>query len=81
MLARHHDTRWLAASAAHFVLMSIYLAIVYRMSGNRARLSLLFPLAGGVLLGVFAFALRTCRTGRIKWRDTDFAVPASAHRR
>jgi len=81
MLVRDRDIRWLAASAIHLVLMSSYLAIVYRMSGNRARLSLLFPLGGSVLLGVFAFALRTCRTGRIKWRDTHFAVPASAHRR
>jgi cellulose synthase/poly-beta-1,6-N-acetylglucosamine synthase-like glycosyltransferase len=79
--ARSSDPSWLITSATHLALMTAYFAIVYRMSGNRARNAILFPLAGGILLGVFAFALRTCRTGKVKWRDTHFAAPVSAHRR
>jgi cellulose synthase/poly-beta-1,6-N-acetylglucosamine synthase-like glycosyltransferase len=65
---------WLIASLAHLTLMSAYLAIVYRMSGTRARGALLFPLGGAVMLGIFAFAIRTCYTGRVKWRGTHFSA-------
>ena len=64
----------LIASLAHFTLVTAYLAIVYRMSGTRARGALLFPLGGAVMLSIFAFAIRTCYTGRVKWRGTHFSA-------
>jgi cellulose synthase/poly-beta-1,6-N-acetylglucosamine synthase-like glycosyltransferase len=68
------DHVWLTASAVHLALMSGYLAMVYHWSGNRARYSLLIPLSGGLMLAILAFSLRKCQTGRITWRDTEFAV-------
>jgi chlorobactene glucosyltransferase len=74
------DWRWLGASALHLLLMSGYLALIYRWSGNRARCAWLFPLGGAVLLGILVFALRTCRTGQVKWRDSHFQIPVHAGR-
>lgn len=75
---RWNDPGWLIVSVLHLLLMTVYLALIYRWSGNRARYALLFPLGGGVLLGILAFALRTCRTGRVMWRETQFQIPAHA---
>jgi glycosyltransferase involved in cell wall biosynthesis len=72
---------WLIASLAHLTLMMVYLAIVYRMSGTRARGALLLPLGGAVMLAIFAFAIRTCYTGKVKWRGTTFAAPVAVHSR
>ena len=69
---------WLVASAAHGLLMTAYLALIYHWSGNRARFAWLFPISGSVLLAILAFALRTCRTGRVKWRETHFQIPVHA---
>ncbi len=74
------DTRWLMASGSHLLLMTGYLALIYHWSGNRARYAWLFPIGGGVLLAMLAFALRTCRTGSVKWRGTHFQVPVHAGR-
>ena len=72
------DFDWLIASGAHALLMTGYLALIYHWSGNRARFAWLFPLSGGVLLAILAFALRTCRTGRVNWRETHFQIPVHA---
>ena len=80
VIAREFD--WLIASGGHALLMTAYLALIYRGSGNRARFALLFPLGGSILLAILAFALRTCRTGRVNWRETHFQIPVhSADRR
>jgi cellulose synthase/poly-beta-1,6-N-acetylglucosamine synthase-like glycosyltransferase len=69
---------WLIASLAHLLIMTFYLAVIYIGSGNHARYAWLFPLGGGALLAMLAFALRTCRTGRVLWRDTHFQMPVHA---
>ena len=71
----HREYDWLVASGAHGLLMTAYLALIYHWSGNRARFAWLFPIGGSVLLAILAFALRTCRTGRVNWRDTHFQIP------
>jgi cellulose synthase/poly-beta-1,6-N-acetylglucosamine synthase-like glycosyltransferase len=63
---------WLWGSFAHLVVMTCVLAGLYGDSGNPRRNALLFPLGGGVLLAIFAFALKWCATGRIEWRGTTF---------
>ncbi len=68
------DHRWLLAASSHFVLMTAYLMLVYRFSRNPRWNALLFPLAAGVMLTIFVYALRMCRTGRVTWRDTQYAA-------
>lgn len=79
--ASHREYDWLVASGAHGLLMTAYLALIYHWSGNRARFAWLFPLGGSVLLAILAFALRTCRTGRVNWRETHFQIPVHAGHR
>jgi glycosyltransferase involved in cell wall biosynthesis len=67
---------WLASSLAHLALLTVYLSVVYRGSGNRARMSLLFPAAAVVLLRVLGFTLKLCRTGRVNWRGSEFHAGA-----
>jgi cellulose synthase/poly-beta-1,6-N-acetylglucosamine synthase-like glycosyltransferase len=66
---------WLAAAVAHFVLMSLYLTIAYRWSGVAIRYGLLVPISSSIMLAILAYSLRKCQTGRITWRDTDYAAP------
>ncbi len=75
------DLGWLLASGAHLLVMTGYLALVYHWSGNRAREAWLFPLGGPILFAILAFALRTCKTGRVKWRETHFQIPVHAAER
>jgi hypothetical protein len=71
------DTRWLALAGVHLLLITIVLAAVYRMSGNRARFALAFPVAAGVLVALYAYAVRACFTGRIAWRGTSYSAGSS----
>jgi hypothetical protein len=70
------EYRWLAASMAHLVVMTLYLAIIYRGSGNRARFAWLFPAAAGIMISILTFALKLCRSGRVIWRGTQFTAGA-----
>ena len=73
--AKWNEFDWLIASAAHALVMMGYLGLIYHWSGNRARDALLFPISGSILFAILAFALRTCRTGRVNWRETHFQIP------
>ena len=70
--------RWLIASLAHLVSMTLVLAGVYADSGNPRRNALLFPIGGSILVALFAFAMRWCATGKIEWRGTTFDQRASS---
>lgn len=70
--ATHQRYAWLAASITHYVLLTLFLMIVYRWSGNRIRYALLAPLSAAIMLAIFIFSLNKCRTGRISWRGTEF---------
>jgi cellulose synthase/poly-beta-1,6-N-acetylglucosamine synthase-like glycosyltransferase len=63
---------WLIASATHFVLMTSYLMLIYRWSGNQIRYALLAPAAGAMMIAIFIFSLRKCRSGQFVWRGTEF---------
>jgi cellulose synthase/poly-beta-1,6-N-acetylglucosamine synthase-like glycosyltransferase len=63
---------WLAPAIAHLLLMSGYLALIYRKAGQPRRYALLFPVGCGLLLALLCYALRMCRTGRVVWRDTQY---------
>lgn len=70
--ASHNGRPWLIASLAHLLLMTLTLAGIYADSRNPRRSALLFPVGGGILLIILAFAIRWCITGRIEWRGTVF---------
>jgi cellulose synthase/poly-beta-1,6-N-acetylglucosamine synthase-like glycosyltransferase len=70
--------RWIATSAMHAVIVTIVLGVIYRKSGNPARCALAFPLAGPMLLAIYAFAIRACYTGTIAWRGTNYTAPTTA---
>jgi cellulose synthase/poly-beta-1,6-N-acetylglucosamine synthase-like glycosyltransferase len=72
----HGEYLWLTISLLHFLLMTGYLMRVYRWSGNLMRSALLLPVSAGLMLAIFVYALRKCQTGRILWRDTEFAAAA-----
>ncbi len=74
ILAIHHDPKWIIAGAAHLAILTIVLTVIYRLSGNSRRYSLAFPIGGGVLLALYAFAVRACRTGKIAWRGTSYSA-------
>src|SRR5262249_24280513 len=68
------DARWLGLAGIHLLRIMIVLSAVYRMSGNRARFALAFPLTAGVLLALYAYAVRACFTGKIAWRGTSYSA-------
>lgn len=78
VFAIHHDAKWLIAGAAQLAILTTVLSVVYRMSGNPRRYAMAFPIGGGVLLALYAFAVRACRTGRIAWRGTSYDATTSA---
>jgi cellulose synthase/poly-beta-1,6-N-acetylglucosamine synthase-like glycosyltransferase len=76
----YHDPGWIIAAAVHVVVMTGVIATFYHWSGNGKRYALLFPLAGPILISLFAYALKMCWTGRVAWRGTSYtyhATPAS----
>jgi cellulose synthase/poly-beta-1,6-N-acetylglucosamine synthase-like glycosyltransferase len=75
---RADDWSWLSLAAFHVVLMTAVLATIYQLSGNARRLALAFPVGGAVMLGIYAYAVRACRTGRIAWRGTHYTAAAGS---
>jgi chlorobactene glucosyltransferase len=70
------EHRWLIASLTHFGVMTTMLALIYRWSRNPARFAALIPFSGSILLAIFTFSLRLCRTGKVQWRNTTYDVRA-----
>jgi hypothetical protein len=58
--------------------MALYLLRVYQKSGNARWYAMLWPIGAGMLIAIFAYALRTCRTGRYNWRNTLIQTTPSA---
>jgi cellulose synthase/poly-beta-1,6-N-acetylglucosamine synthase-like glycosyltransferase len=76
--ASFHQWSWLSAAAVHWLLATLFLVTIYRGSGNRARLALLFPVSASVVLAMMGYALRLCRTGRMSWRGTEIRAVTTA---
>jgi glycosyltransferase involved in cell wall biosynthesis len=64
---------WLITAGAHLAVMTFLLATLYAWSGNPRRNALLFPIAGSMLLGIFARALKMCVTKKVEWRGTAYS--------
>jgi cellulose synthase/poly-beta-1,6-N-acetylglucosamine synthase-like glycosyltransferase len=69
----NHDRRWLVAGIAHLALTAILIATIYAWSGNRARYALLYPLAAPMMAAIYVHAIRSCFTGKIDWRGTNYS--------
>jgi hypothetical protein len=68
------EPEWFWLTFVHIGLMSFCLALIYYWGGSHRRYAALAPIAGGIMLGILAYALRKCQTGQITWRDTVFAA-------
>jgi cellulose synthase/poly-beta-1,6-N-acetylglucosamine synthase-like glycosyltransferase len=60
------------AAGLHLALLLCTVALIYHIADNPKFWALLFPIAGPMMLAIYAFALRACRTGRIAWRGTAY---------
>ncbi len=69
---------WLVAGGIHLGLLTVVVSILYRWSGNPGRNALLFPIAGPMLLGIFARALQMCVTKKVEWRGTAYSHTMAA---
>ena len=68
------DWRWIAAAGAHFALMTLFLAYIYRAARCRALDSLLVPVSFPVMIGLLIEGLRRCRDKRFEWRGTAVTI-------
>lgn len=64
---------WLIAAVTHLSMMTYFVGQMYFYSGNRRRNALLFPVAGMLLMLIFAKALKMCITKKVEWRGTAYS--------
>ena len=64
---------WLIVSGIHLGILTFHVSTLYAWSGNPRRNALLFPVGAGMLLGIFARALRMCVTKKVEWRGTAYS--------
>jgi hypothetical protein len=69
---------WLGASVNHLCMLTYLVSTLYAWSGNPRRNALLFPVAGSMLLGIFARALKMCVTKKVEWRGTAYSHTMAA---
>jgi cellulose synthase/poly-beta-1,6-N-acetylglucosamine synthase-like glycosyltransferase len=60
------------AAAIHLALLVATLSLIYHIAANPKFYALLFPIAGPMMLAIYAYALRACQTGKIAWRGTAY---------
>jgi chlorobactene glucosyltransferase len=71
------DQRLMALAGLHGLMMTGVIATFYHWSGNRKRYALLFSVAAPVLLSLYGYALKMCRTGHVAWRGTSYTYNAT----
>jgi glycosyltransferase involved in cell wall biosynthesis len=64
---------WLGMAMNHLSMLTFVVSTLYAWSGNPRRNALLFPIAGSMLLGIFARALKMCVTKKVEWRGTAYS--------
>ena len=65
---------WLWLSSLHLVLMVLVNAPLYRLTNNRRRYLLLYPVAFVVLAAILFRAIWLCITHRVNWRGTQYGA-------
>jgi hypothetical protein len=76
--ARDGDWRWLVASGTHFLLMSGFLAWVYRAARCRPLDALLAFVSLPFTIAMLSEGMRRCRDRRFEWRGTHVAIRDNA---
>ncbi|MBV8781535.1 MAG: glycosyltransferase [Phycisphaerae bacterium] len=64
---------WLIAGGFHLIVMTTFIGVMYRWTGNRWTLALLLPLGLSSMFLIFCRSLYLCATGRVAWRGTVYA--------
>lgn len=64
----------LGLSAIHHVFMFFVFRMIYRTSVPESRYAALFPLGNVVVDAILLRAIRSCLTGRVTWRGTDYGA-------
>jgi hypothetical protein len=72
--------RLLLLSLVHHVLMFAVFRLVYNTSVARSRHTGWFPLGNVIIDVILLRAIRMCLTGRVNWRDTQYATAGDAAR-
>ena len=67
------DYAWLGAAGVHWLVMTSMLAMVYKWSKNAPWYTLLFPVAGPLLVWTLLKALVMCFTRKVEWRGTTYS--------
>lgn len=65
---------WIGLVIAHWVVMTIVLALIYGWSTCPRWLALLSPVAGVLMLVIFFKAMRLCVTRKVVWRGDSYAA-------
>lgn len=63
---------WLLVALAHWLIMTLAVAINYAWTGNRKRYAMLFPLGAAMLMVIWLRAISMCVTRRVEWRGTRY---------
>jgi glycosyltransferase involved in cell wall biosynthesis len=64
---------WVMVGALHFTLLTYFIGVMYRWTGNPRRNAIMFPIAGALLAVIFAKTLKLCITRKVEWRGTAYA--------
>jgi chlorobactene glucosyltransferase len=70
--------RILGLSVLHHVLMFLVFRMIYRTSVPGSRYAAWYPLGNLVIDAILLRAIRSCLTGRITWRGTDYGAGRTA---
>lgn len=65
---------WIASAIAHYVMMTVSVALMYFWAGEPIWYALLFPLGGLFLFTVCIKSLWICMTGKVTWRGTQYSA-------
>jgi len=65
------------AAGGRFPTGQILPYVIAQVVGAIVAAALLYVIAGPMMLAIYAYALRACRTGKIAWRGTSYSAPAT----
>jgi glycosyltransferase involved in cell wall biosynthesis len=64
---------WLVVAAAHWLVMTLQIGVIYRWMRAPAYYSSAFLITGGFLMAILLRAVWMCITGRVSWRGTSYS--------
>jgi glycosyltransferase involved in cell wall biosynthesis len=73
---RHFSLALLGLSLVHHALMFVVFRMIYRTSVPRSLHAVWYPLGNLIIDVILLRAIRSCLTGRVNWRDTQYGPAA-----